>query len=82
MLMAILIILTASAALSALTMFVLFRMGRVRAAEDMPEDCDAQYYDAEGNHIHYDYDRKLIALQKKERESGNDKQATESSNIQ
>lgn len=74
MLMAILIILAASATLSALTMFVLFRIGRVPAAEDMPEDCDA-----EGNHIHYD--RKLIALQKKERESGNDKQATKSSNI-
>ena len=79
MLMAILIILAASATLSALTMFVLFRIGRVPAAEDMPEDCDAQQYDAEGNHIHYD--RQLIALQKKERASGNDKQATESSNI-
>ena len=65
MLAAILIILAASVSLSALTVLVVFRMGKCPDAGGDRERDRSEYYDQEGNHLYYD--RKLIARRKKER---------------
>ncbi len=66
MLAAILIIISVSVLLSALTMLVLFLSGKCSSPEDLTqEEADAQYYDEDGNHLYYD--RKLIARLKKQR---------------
>lgn len=71
MLAAILIIIAASVSLSALTVLVLFRMGRLSEPDEPREDGNVQYYDEDGNHLYYD--RKLIARQGKERAEKRDK---------
>lgn len=71
MLAAILIIVAALVALSALTVLVLFRMGKRPDAGGDREHDQAEYYDRKGNHIYYD--RKLIARLEQQRAQKKDK---------
>lgn len=71
MLTAILIILAASVSLSALTVLVVFRMGKCPDAGGDRERDRSEYYDQEGNHLYYD--RKPIARLKRDRATGKDK---------
>lgn len=71
MLAAILIILAASVSLSALTVLVVFRMGKCPDTGGDRERDRSEYYDQEGNHLYYD--RKLIARLRRDRTTGKDK---------